>query len=97
MSVIGEFLFGFFVPFGRRPALVVPVHGRSDAVLLFEKLDVVGGIGELAFRSDVGDGFVGRYEQQAGVGQPSFEKPFVGRFVEMLDEFLLERGQALMA
>ena len=78
MSVIGEFLFGFFVPFGRRPALVVPVHGRSDAVLLFEKLDVVGGIGELAFRSDVGDAFV-------------------GRFVEMLDEFLLERGQALMA
>ena len=55
MSVIGDFLFGFFVPFGRRPAVVVPVHGRSDAVLLFEKLDVVGGIGEPAFRSDVGD------------------------------------------
>ena len=55
------------------------------------------GVGELALGGDVGDGFVGGYEQQTGVGQASFEEPFVGRFMEMLDELLLERGQALVA
>lgn len=65
---------------GRRPALVVRRRRYYRRTCL--KLDVVGGIENLHSEAMSASGFVGRYEQQAGVGQPSFEKLFVGRFVE---------------
>lgn len=98
-SIVNEYFAGFFLLLSERVTafLPVPVNGRRKAVFLFEKFDVVRSVGESALRSDVRDGFVGRYEEQPGMCQTPFEEPSVGRLVEVANEFFFKRSEAFVA
>lgn len=50
-------------------------------------------VGKCALRTDFGNGFVGRYKQHARTVEPSVDKPFVRRGVELSAELLFERRE----
>ena len=54
-------------------------------------------IGEITLYPYFRHRFVGRYQQQARVHQPLPYEPFVGRFVKVFAELLLERREAPVA